>query len=287
MAGGREIVTKIRSVENTKKVTSALEMVSASKIRKSQDLMKESRPYARMMHRVIGHLGKANPEYRHPFTIKHPDVKKVGYIVISSDRGLCGGLNNNLFKNMLAEMREWQQKDVGISLVTLGKKAIAYFKNINVEITASASDLGEKPQIEDLIGSIKAMLEEYRDRKVDRVFLVYNDFVNTMVQKPVIEQLLPLPPTDDEEVRDIWDYIYEPDAETLLNSVMTRYIEALVYQGVLENLASEHAARMIAMKSATDNASDLIDELNLVYNKARQAAITQEISEIVGGAAAV
>ena len=287
MAGGREIVTKIRSVENTKKVTSALEMVSASKIRKSQDLMKESRPYARMMHRVIGHLGKANPEYRHPFTIKHPDVKKVGYIVISSDRGLCGGLNNNLFKNMLAEMREWQQKDVGISLVTLGKKAIAYFKNINVEITASASDLGEKPQIEDLIGSIKAMLEEYRDRKVDRVFLVYNDFVNTMVQKPVIEQLLPLPPTDDEEVRDIWDYIYEPDAETLLNSVMTRYIEALVYQGVLENLASEHASRMIAMKSATDNASDLIDELNLVYNKARQAAITQEISEIVGGAAAV
>ena len=287
MAGGREIVTKIRSVENTKKVTSALEMVSASKIRKSQDLMKESRPYARMMHRVIGHLGKANPEYRHPFTIKHPDVKKVGYIVISSDRGLCGGLNNNLFKNMLAEMREWQQKDVGISLVTLGKKAIAYFKNINVEITASASDLGEKPQIEDLIGSIKAMLEEYRDRKVDRVYLVYNDFVNTMVQKPVIEQLLPLPPTDDEEVRDIWDYIYEPDAETLLNSVMTRYIEALVYQGVLENLASEHAARMIAMKSATDNASDLIDDLNLVYNKARQAAITQEISEIVGGAAAV
>ena len=287
MAGGREIVTKIRSVENTKKVTSALEMVSASKIRKSQDLMKESRPYARMMHRVIGHLGKARPEYRHPFTIEHPDVKKVGYIVISSDRGLCGGLNNNLFKQILADMGEWQNKEVDVCMVALGKKAMAYFKHVKVDIMAAARDFGEKPQIEDLIGSVRGMLAQYSEKKVDRVYLVYNDFVNTMVHKPVIEQLLPVPPTDDEEVRDIWDYIYEPDAETLLNSVMTRYIEALVYQGVLENLASEHAARMIAMKSATDNASDLIDELNLVYNKARQAAITQEISEIVGGAAAV
>ena len=287
MAGGREIVTKIRSVENTMKVTSALEMVSASKIRKSQALMKESRPYARMMHRVIGHLGKANPEYRHPFTIKHPDVKKVGYIVISSDRGLCGGLNNNLFKKMLADVAEWQDKGAEVSLVTLGKKAMAYFKNIKIEVTAAASDLGEKPQIEDLIGAIRPMLEEYRDQKLDRVYLVHNDFVNTMVQKPVLEQLLPLPPTDDQEIRDIWDYIYEPDAESLLNVVMVRYIEALVYQGVLENLASEHAARMIAMKNATDNAGDLIDELNLVYNKARQASITQEISEIVSGAAAV
>ena len=287
MAGGREIVTKIRSVENTMKVTSALEMVSASKIRKSQALMKESRPYARMMHRVIGHLGKANPEYRHPFTIKHADVKKVGYIVVSSDRGLCGGLNNNLFKKMLADIADWQGRGAEVSLVTLGKKAMAYFKNIKLEVTAAASDLGEKPQIEDLIGAIRPMLEEYREQKVDRVYLVHNDFINTMVQKPVVEQLLPLPPTDDQEVRDIWDYIYEPDAETLLNSVMVRYIEALVYQGVLENLASEHASRMIAMKSATDNAGELIDELNLVYNKARQAAITQEISEIVSGAAAV
>jgi len=287
MAGGREIVVKIRSVENTRKVTSALEMVSASKIRKSQELMKRSRPYVRMMKRVIGHLGKANPEYRHPFTIRHPDVNRVGYIIVSSDRGLCGGLNNNLFKKMLADMGEWQQKGAQVSLVALGKKAIAYFKNVKLEVTAVASDFGETPQIEDLIGAIKSMLEEYRDKKVDRVYLVHNNFVNTMVQKPVIEQLLPLPPTDDQEVRDIWDYIYEPDAETVLNSVMIRYIEALVYQGVLENLASEHAARMIAMKSATDNATDLIDELNLVYNKARQAAITQEISEIVGGAAAV
>jgi F-type H+-transporting ATPase subunit gamma len=274
-------------VENTKKVTSALEMVSASKIRKSQDLMKQSRPYARMMNRVIGHLGKANPEYRHPFTITHPDIKKVGYIVISSDRGLCGGLNNNLFKKMLADMGEWQKKGVDVRLVTLGKKAIAYFRNIKIEVVAAASNFGEKPRIEDLIGTIKIMLEAYHDGEVDRVYLVHNDFVNTMVQKPVIEQLLPLLPTDDEQVRDIWDYIYEPDAETLLDSVMVRYIEVLVYQGVLENLASEHAARMVAMKSATDNASDLIDELNLVYNKARQASITQEISEIVGGAAAV
>jgi F-type H+-transporting ATPase subunit gamma len=287
MAGGREIVSKIRSVENTKKVTSALEMVSSSKIRKSQDLMKQSRPYARMMNRVIGHLGKANPEYRHPFTITHPDIKKVGYIVISSDRGLCGGLNNNLFKKMLADMGEWQKKGVDVRLVTLGKKAIAYFRNIKIEVVAAASNFGEKPRIEDLIGTIKIMLEAYHDGEVDRVYLVHNDFVNTMVQKPVIEQLLPLLPTDDEQVRDIWDYIYEPDAETLLDSVMVRYIEVLVYQGVLENLASEHAARMVAMKSATDNASDLIDELNLVYNKARQASITQEISEIVGGAAAV
>jgi len=287
MAGGREIVSKIRSVENTKKVTSALEMVSASKIRKSQDLMKQSRPYARMMSRVIGHLGKANPEYRHPFTITHPEVKKVGYIVISSDRGLCGGLNNNLFKKVLADMSERKKQGVEVCMVALGKKAIGYFKNIKVEMLAVASDLGEKPQIDALIGTIKTMLAAYREQKVDLVYLVHNDFINTMTQKPVLEQLLPLPATEDEEVRDIWDYIYEPDAETLLDSVMIRYIEVLVYQGVLENLASEHAARMIAMKSATDNASDLIDELNLVYNKARQAAITQEISEIVGGAAAV
>jgi len=287
MAGGREIVSKIRSVENTKKVTSALEMVSASKIRKSQALMKESRPYAAMMSRVIGHLGKANPEYRHPFTLTHDETKKVGYIVISSDRGLCGGLNNNLFKKVLLDMSAQKKQGREVCMVALGKKAIGYFKNVKVEMLAAASDLGEKPQIEALIGAIKTMLQAYREKQVDLVYLVHNDFINTMTQHPVLEQLLPLPPTDDEEVRDIWDYIYEPDAETLLDSVMIRYIEALIYQGVLENLASEHAARMVAMKSATDNAADLIDELNLVYNKARQAAITQEISEIVGGAAAV
>jgi F-type H+-transporting ATPase subunit gamma len=287
MSGGKEITGKIKSVENTKKVTSALEMVSASKIRKSQALMKATRPYAHMMLRIIGHLGKANPEYRHPFTIGHPDVKKVGYIIVSTDRGLCGGLNNNLFKLVLNDIAQWQDKGAQISLVTLGKKASAFFRNVNVEIAAHASDLGEKPQLEALIGSIKVVLDAYREKQIDRVFIVYNSFVNTMTQKPVISQMLPLPPTEDTEIREIWDYIYEPDAESLLDSVLVRYIEAMVYQAVLENLASEHAARMIAMKSATDNASDLIDELRLVYNKARQAAITQEISEIVGGAAAV
>jgi len=287
MASGKEITGKIKSVENTMKVTSALEMVSASKIRKSQALMKATRPYSQMMRRIIGHLGKANPEYRHPFTIEHPDVTKVGYIVISTDRGLCGGLNSNLFKKVLADMSRWKKEGADVSMVTLGKKASSFFRNIRVDISAHASNLGEKPQIEDLIGVIKTMLDEYRDRGVDRVYLVYNDFINTMTQKPVIDQLLPLPTTDDEEVADIWDYIYEPDAETLLDSVMVRYIEALVYQGVLENLASEHAARMIAMKNATDNAKDLIGDLKLAYNKARQAAITQEISEIVSGAAAV
>jgi F-type H+-transporting ATPase subunit gamma len=249
--------------------------------------MKATRPYAHMMRRIIGHLGKANPEYRHPFTIEHEEVKKVGYIIVSTDRGLCGGLNSNLFKLVLKSMGEWKAKDAEISIVTLGKKASQFFRNIKVEISAHTDSLGEKPQIEDLIGAIKTMLDAYRDREVDQVYIVYNNFINTMAQKPVVEQLLPLPPTDDEEVRDIWDYIYEPDAETLLDSVLVRYIEALVYQAVLENLASEHAARMVAMKSATDNATDLIADLKLAYNKARQAAITQEISEIVSGAAAV
>jgi len=287
MAGGKEITGKIKSIENTKKVTSALEMVSASKIRKTQALMKATRPYSHMMRRIIGHLGKANPEYRHPFTIEHDEVKKVGYIIVSTDRGLCGGLNSNLFKLVLKNMSEWKGKGADISVVTLGKKASSFFRNIKVEIAAHASNLGETPQINDLIGVMTTMLEAYREKKVDRVYIVYNDFINTMAQKPTVEQLLPLPPTDDEHIGDVWDYIYEPDAESLLDSVLTRYIEALVYQAVLENLASEHAARMIAMKSATDNATDLIADLKLVFNKARQAAITQEISEIVSGAAAV
>ena len=288
MSSGKEITTKIKSVENTRKVTSALEMVSASKIKKSQDLMFATRPYNRMMQRIIGHLGKANPEYRHPFTVEHgPDVKKVGYIVISTDRGLCGGLNTNLFKAILVDMGQWQEQGAEIGMVTLGKKASGFFKNINVDIAGHVQELGEKPQVEDLIGAIKVVLDQYRAQQVDRVFVAYNDFINTMSQKPRIDRLLPLPETEDEEVRDIWDYIYEPDSETLLDSVLVRYIESTVYHSVLENLASEHAARMIAMKNATDNASDLIDELTLAYNKERQAAITQEISEIVGGAAAV
>jgi len=288
MASGKEITSQIKSVENTKKVTSALEMVSASKIRKSQDLMNATRPYARMMRRIISHLGKANPEYRHPFTVSHgKEVKKVAYVIVSTDRGLCGGLNTNLFKKVLTHMGGWKEKGADVTVVTLGKKAGAYFRNIKVDIAARVTDLGEKPQIEDLIGSIKVLLDQYREQDVDEVFLAYNDFINTMSQKPEVEQLLPLPESEDEGVPDIWDYIYEPDAETLLDTVLIRYIESLVYQAVLENLASEHAARMIAMKNATDNASELIDDLRLDYNKARQAAITQEISEIVSGAEAV
>lgn len=287
MAGAKEITSKIKSVENTKKVTSALEMVSASKIRRSQEMMTASRPYARMMKRVIGHLGKANPEFRHPFTIEHERTDRIGYIVVSTDRGLCGGLNTNLFKKVVNHIANLKKDGAEISVVTLGKKATSYFKRVNVEMAASATGLGEKPQIEDLIGIIKVMLDAYREERVDRVYIAYNDFVNTMTQQPTVDQLLPLPQTDDEEIRDIWDYLYEPDAETLLDVVLVRYIEALVYQAVLENGASEHAARMIAMKNATENAGELIDELTLAYNKARQAAITQEISEIVGGAAAV
>ena len=287
MAGGKEITGKIQSIGNTMKVTSALEKVSASKIRKSQELMNATRPYVRMMHRISGHLSKANPEIRHPFTVEYDTVEKVGYIIVSTDRGLCGGLNNNLFKASLADMSQWQKKGAAVNLVTLGKKASAFFKNVNVEIMGHVSGLGEKPQIEDLIGAVRIMLEAYRDNKIQRLFIVSNEFINTMTQNPIIEQMLPLPPTEDTELGEIWDYIYEPDAQSLLDEVSVRYIEGLIYQAVLENLASEHAARMLAMKNATDNAGDLIDELKLVFNKARQAAITQEISEIVSGAAAV
>jgi F-type H+-transporting ATPase subunit gamma len=287
MAGGKEITGKIASIGNTMKVTSALEKVSASKIRKSQDLMNASRPYVRMMRRISGHLSKANPEIRHPFTIEYETVEKVGYIIVSTDRGLCGGLNSNLFKAALADMSKWQKKGAGVNMVTLGKKASAFFRNVNVNIMGAISGLGEKPQIEDLIGAVRIMLEAYRDNEIQRLYIVTNEFINTMTQNPIIVQMLPLPPDDDKELGEIWDYIYEPDAKSLLDEVSVRYIEGLIYQAVLENLASEHAARMLAMKNATDNAGDLIDELKLVYNKARQAAITQEISEIVGGAAAV
>jgi F-type H+-transporting ATPase subunit gamma len=287
MAGGREIKTKIKSVQNTRKVTRALEMVSASKIRKAQDRMKSSRPYARLMRQMIGHIARANTEYVHPFLVEREQVDRVGYIIVSTDRGLCGGLNSVMFRRLLADMRQWQEKGVEIDLVCIGQKATAFFRRLKVNMLASVSHLGEKPQVEQLIGVIKVMLDNYSSGATDRVFLCYNDFVNTMTQRPTQDQLLPLLATDDLQSKHDWDYIYEPDPQTVLDDVMTRYIESLVYQAVLENLASEHAARMVAMKAASDNATKLIDTLNLVYNKARQAAITQEISEIVGGAAAV
>jgi F-type H+-transporting ATPase subunit gamma len=287
MAGGREIKTKIKSVQNTRKVTRALEMVSASKIRKAQERMKASRPYARLMKQVIGHIAQANSEYVHPFLVEREQIKRIGYVIVSTDRGLCGGLNSQLFRRILADMREWQGKGVEIDVVCIGQKATAFFRRLKVEMVGSVTHLGEKPQVEQLIGVIKVMLDAYSAGKLDRVFLAYNDFVNTMSQKPTQDQLLPLPASQTLETRHDWDYIYEPSAEAVLDDVLKRYVESLVYQAVLENLASEHAARMVAMKSASDNATKLIGTLNLIYNKARQAAITQEISEIVGGAAAV
>jgi len=287
MSGSKEIVGKIKSVQNTRKVTRALEMVSASKIRKAQDLMQASRPYARMMKQVIGHLAHANPEYRHPFTVEREEVKRVGYVIVATDRGLCGGLNNNMFRKLLGEFRQWQDQGVEITTVIIGKKAAQFFRRLKVNISAATQDLGEKPRLEDLIGSIKVVLDDYREEKIDRLYVCYNQFINTMTQRPRFDQLLPLPPAEDEPMLKYWDYLYEPDAESLLDDVLTRYVESLVYQAALENLASEHAARMVAMKSASDNANSLIDDLRLAYNKARQASITQEISEIVSGAAAV
>lgn len=287
MAGGREIKTKIKSVQNTRKVTRALEMVSASKIRRAQDLMKASRPYARLMRQVIGHVARANTEYKHPFLIERETVKRVGYIIISTDRGLCGGLNANLFRRLLADIREQQKQGVEVDIVAIGQKATAFFRRLRVNMVGSVTHLGEKPRVEQLIGVIKVMLDAYAEGRVDRVHLAYNDFVNTMTQRATLDRLLPLPPSDDIASSHDWDYLYEPDAPSILDHVLTRYVESLVYQGVLENLASEHAARMVAMKAASDNATKLIGTLTLIYNKARQAAITQEISEIVGGAAAV
>ncbi len=297
MASGREIKTKIKSTQNMRKVTRALEMVSAAKIRRAQDLMKASRPYARSMRKVIAHVAQASTDFSHPFLIQRDKVVRVGYIVVSTDRGLCGGLNSNLFRRLLPAVAEWQQQGVQVDVVAIGQKAISFFRRIKgVNLIGSVSHLGEKPKLEQLVGVIKVMMDVYASNGLDRVFLAYNDFVNTMTQKPTIDTLLPLPAVAVEmegtvgvklEQSHDWDYIYEPDAQTVLEHVLGRYIESVVYQAALENLASEHAARMVAMKSASDNANKVIGELTLVYNKARQAAITQEISEIVGGAAAV
>ncbi len=287
MAGGREIKTKIKSVQNTRKVTRALEMVSASKIRKAQDRMKASRPYARLMVQLIGHIAKANSEYKSPFMNQRAETKRVGYLIVSTDRGLCGGLNSQLFRKILADMRDWQSKGAEVDVVCVGTKAATFFRRLNVDMIGSVTHLGDKPHLDQLVGPVKVMLDAYAAGTLDRVFIAYNRFVNTMTQEGRVHQLLPLPPSETMSTRFDWDYIYEPSPEVVLDHVLKRYVESLVYQALLENVASEHAARMVAMKAASDNATKLIGTLQLIYNKARQAAITQEISEIVGGAAAV
>jgi F-type H+-transporting ATPase subunit gamma len=286
MANEKEIRTQIRSIENTQKITRAMEMVAGSKMRKAQDRMQHARPYADKMRNVISHVAAANSEYKHPFLISR-EVKRAGMIVVSTDRGLCGGLNTNEFRQVIAMIDELRGDNIETDFCVIGNKAAMFFKRFGVKILAQATHLGDRPAIEDLIGTIKVMLDAYSEGEIDSLYLVYNQFVNSMTQRPVIERLLPREPSDDEQVKRYWDYIYEPDAKNVLDNLLTRYIESLIYQGVVENVACEQAARMVAMKSATDNAGELISDLKLIYNKARQASITQELSEIVAGAAAV
>ena len=286
MPGTKEIRTKIASVKSTQKITKAMEMVAASKMRRAQDRMKLARPYAEKIRTVIGHLNAVNPEYKHPFLVTR-EPKNVGIIVVSSDRGLCGALNTNVFKTTLGLMKEWQGKGANVSLFLIGSKGLAFFRRLGLPILASVTGLGDKPHVKDLLGTVKVMLDAYRDGQLDRVLLVNATFVNTMTQKPEAQQLLPVETLDAGDLQERWDYIYEPSAAELLGGFMMRYIEAQVYQEAVENVACEMAARMVAMKAASDNAGNLIGELQLVYNKARQAAITKELAEIVGGAAAV
>ena len=287
MSGAKEIRSKIGSIKNTQKITSAMELVAASKMRKAQERMAASKPYAQHMRKVIGHVAKANLEYRHPYTLER-EPRRVGYVLVSTDRGLCGGLNVNMFKAALAHMKSMQEQGADIALCLIGQKATAFFRRYGGKVLGQASHLGDAPEVEDLIGVIKVMLDAYENEEIDRLYLVYNDFINTMTQTPRVDQLLPLEPQEDDGApRHTWDYLYEPDPQTLLDQLLKRYIESLVYQATVENVACEMAARMVAMKAATDNAGKIIDELQLVYNKARQASITQELSEIVAGAAAV
>jgi F-type H+-transporting ATPase subunit gamma len=287
MAGAKEIRGKISSIKNTQKITKAMEMVAASKMRKAQDRMRAARPYAEKIRKIVGHLRQVNLDYKHPFTLERP-VTALGIVVISTDRGLCGSLNLNLFKATLAAIRAAHAAQQRVSLCLIGSKAVQFFRRLaGVEIAATVTHLGDRPKVADLIGAVKVMLDGYRDAKLDRLLLAHNVFVNTMTQKSVVSQLLPLETIDKNELQERWDYLYEPDAVEILDGVLMRYIESQVFQGAVENVACEMAARMVAMKSASDNAGKLIDELQLIYNKARQAGITKELSEIVGGAAAV
>ncbi len=286
MAVGKEIRTKIKSVKSTQKITSAMEMVAASKMRKAQERMAASRPYSEKIRNVIGHLAHAHPEYQHSY-MQERETKRVGVILVSTDRGLCGGLNANLFRTLLRDMREWKDKGIEVDLCTIGSKGNGFFRRFGNKILGGTSHLGDAPRIHDLIGSVKVMLDAFDTGAIDRLYVAYNQFENTMTQKPRVDRLLPIKKDDDKELEGRWDYLYEPEAKEVLTELLTRYMESLVYQASVENVACEQAARMVAMKAATDNAGGMIDDLELVYNKARQAAITQELSEIVSGAAAV
>ena len=286
MAVGKEIRKKIGSVENTQKITSAMQMVAASKMRRTQENMRQGKPYAEKMRQMIGHLANANPEYRHVYMAER-EVRRVGYLVVSTDKGLCGGLNVNLFRELVKDMAGWHAKGVESDLGLIGNKAAAFFKSVGGNVLAAVNHVGETPVLADLIGGVKVMFDAFEEGQIDKLFIASNDFVNTMTQAPTVRQLLPLDPEADEELQRRWDYIYEPDARQLIEGLVIRYIESQVYQAVVENGACEQAAKMIAMKNATENAEKLIGELTLIYNNARQAAITQEIAEIVGGAAAV
>ena len=288
MAGSKEIRTKIKSVENTRKITRAMEMVAASKMRKAQERMRAARPYAEKIRQVAAHLSRANPEYKHPFLIKRDVIKNVAVIIITSDKGLCGGLNTNILRLVVARMKEWEEESKGISICAIGNKGFSFMSRIGAKVKSHMIGLGDIPHIEKLIGAVKVMLDAYSAGEIDAIYISYNGFVNTMKQEPRMEQLLPLSSELLEPGKSsTWDYIYEPDAKAVVDELLVRYIESLVYNGVTENQASEQSARMVAMKAASDNAKEVIGELKLIYNKARQAAITKEISEIVGGAAAV
>jgi F-type H+-transporting ATPase subunit gamma len=286
MAVGKEIRKKIGSVKNTQKITSAMEMVAASKMRRTQEKMRRSRPYSQRIRAVIGHLANSNPEYKHIYMTAR-DVKRIGYIVVSTDKGLCGGLNVNLFRTLVRDMREWKDKGADASLALIGNKAAGFFRTFGGDVKAAMSNMGDSPSVESLVGGIRVMLDAYEKGEIDRLFIATNEFVNTMTQRPVINQLLPLEASVDDALKHRWDYLYEPDAKYLIEGLVTRFIESQVYQAVVENHACEQAAKMIAMKNATENAENLIDNLTLLYNNVRQAAITREIAEIVGGAAAV
>ncbi|MHB1175333.1 MAG: F0F1 ATP synthase subunit gamma [Sulfuriferula sp.] len=287
MAAGKEIRTKIKSVENTRKITRAMEMVAAAKMRRAQERMRAARPYAEKIGIVAAHLAQANPEYKHPFVIKRENGKRVGLIVVTTDKGLCGGLNTNVLRLVVSKMKQWGSAKLGVDVTAIGNKGLGFMQRMGANVVSHAITLGDTPHMERLIGPVKVMLDAYMEGKIDTLYVVYNRFVNTMKQEPTLTQLLPLVAESDDKPVHHWDYIYEPDAKSVVDGLLTRYIEALIYQAVAENMASEQSARMVAMKAASDNAKSVIEELKLVYNKTRQAAITKELSEIVAGAAAV